>query len=60
MRNAYKELKERDYDLYVKAIQFSAGLVENIKSGAYGTNRDACIEAEIVKFTLSHLTTAST
>lgn len=57
MRNAYKELKEKDYDLYQKAIIFSAGLIENIKSDCYGKNRDAYIEEEIVKYTL-HLTTA--
>lgn len=53
--NAYKELKELDYDLYVKAIQFSAGLIENIKNDSYGKDRDACIEKDIVSFALCNL-----
>ena len=60
MRNAYKELKDRDYNLYQKAIIFAEGLIENINSGAYATNQDSCIEAEIVKFTMAHLSTDST
>jgi len=54
MPDLYKELKELDYEAYVKAIQMAAALTHNIDHArTWKSERDVNIEREIVAYTLS-------
>lgn len=52
-KNAYEELKIKNYDLYIEAIKFAQGLIENIKNSISDKDRDAYLEEEIIKYTLT-------
>jgi hypothetical protein len=54
MPDPYKELKELDYEAYVKAIEMAAALTHNIDyAGTWKGKRDVNIEREIVAYTIS-------
>jgi hypothetical protein len=53
MSNPYQELKELDYDAYIKTIQFISGLICNVEYYmTYDKEWKAYIEREIVSYTL--------
>lgn len=52
MKDFYKELKEKDYEAYQKAIQFSFGICYNAK---VEDNKQAEVEREIINYTYSLL-----
>jgi hypothetical protein len=54
MIDVYSELKDLDYEAYVKAIQLAAAIINNLDyAKTWKDNRDFNIEREIVAYTLS-------
>lgn len=54
----YKELKEKNYEKYIKAIEFASGLSHNISLSMgidISLDTSAHIESEVIKYTLSQL-----
>lgn len=53
--DAYKELKEKDWDRYYRAIIFANAVCDNIEAGVYGTDWKAKVEEAVIKYTLAVL-----
>jgi len=53
-KNAYEELKIKNYDLYIEAIKFAQGLIENMRTHNFkNMNKYQYLEEEIIKYTLT-------